>query len=319
MKRIPLIGVLVVVAALPVTAHARELAPLVSVDWLASQSRADDLVVLDIRSAIDDSDRETFEQGHIPGAVYSSYTDDGWRREENGVPGKLPPVAELERLIGGLGIGNDDDVVIVPAGVGSTDFGAATRVYWTFKVLGHDDVAILQRRPPCVGRGRPRARARLERARQRPLRGGLPPRAAGHHSRRSSRAREAGVQLVDNRPAAQFRGAEKHPEARASGTIPGALNLQQGELVRAGTAFVIDPARLDALMEQVGVRGDERTITFCNTGHWASIGWFVLSEVRGQENVAMYDGSMTAWSQDPGRPLQTARSGIGAVLDWLFN
>lgn len=318
MKRISLISALALLLALPVAAQARELQPLVSVDWLAEHRDAEDLVVLDIRSAIDDSDRETFEQGHIPGAVYSSYTGDGWRQEEDGVPGKLPPVSELERLIGSLGIGNGDDVVIVPAGVGSTDFGAATRVYWTFKVLGHGDVAILNGgHQAWVEAGRELESGWSEPGSARFEADFRPELLA--ETDEVVRAREAGVQLVDNRPAAQFRGAEKHPEARAAGTIPGALNLQQGELVREGTAYVLDVDRLDALMEQVGVRGNERTITFCNTGHWASIGWFVLSEVRGQENVAMYDGSMTEWSQDENRPLQTARSGIGAVLDWLFN
>ena len=51
--------------------------------------------------------------------------------------------ANLETLIGGLGIGNDDHVIIVPAGVNAVDFGSATRVYWTFKILGHDKVSIL--------------------------------------------------------------------------------------------------------------------------------------------------------------------------------
>jgi hypothetical protein len=33
----------------------------------------------------------------------------------------------------------------------------------------------------------------------------------------------------------------------------------------------------------------------------------------------MYDGSMTQWSQDENRPLQTASSGLGAVYNWLFD
>ena len=310
--------ILLAVLLLPFGAHARELAPLVSDDWLAAHAGGEDLVVLDIRNAIDGSDRNTFEQGHIPGAVYSSYTADGWRQERDGVPGMLPPTEELEQLIGSLGIDNGSDVVIVPAGVGSTDFGSAARVYWTFKVLGHDRVAILN--------GGHKAWVEADRELER---GWNEPKSVQFEADfrpelvadidEVEQARQAGVQLVDNRPVPQFRGEEKHPRARAAGTIPDALNLPQGELVRDGSAFVITRERLATLMDEAGVSADGRTITFCNTGHWAAIGWFALSELAGRQDVAMYDGSMTQWSQDENRPLQTASSGLGAIIDWFTN
>src|SRR5262249_4601733 len=59
------------------------------------------------------------------------------------VPFSLPGPAELEKLIGELGIDEDSYVVVVPAGVHATDFGAAARVYWTFKVAGLGQVSIL--------------------------------------------------------------------------------------------------------------------------------------------------------------------------------
>lgn len=318
MFRSILISTLVLLLTLPFGAHARELSPLVSTDWLAEHRGGENLVVLDIRNAIDGGTRETFEQGHIPGAVYSSYTGDGWRQKEGDVPGKLPPVEDLERLIGSLGINNDTDVVIVPAGVGSTDFGSAARVYWTFKVLGHDDVAILN-----GGH-----RAWVEAGNEVETGWNAPSSAKFEADFRPEliadtdevqQARDAGVQLVDNRPAKQYQGEEKHPAARAAGTIPDSLNLPQGQLVEDGTAFVVDREKLQTLMDQAGVSGDGKTITFCNTGHWAAIGWFTLSELAGIEDVAMYDGSMTEWTQDENRPLQTASSGLGAVYNWLFD
>ena len=111
----------VILILLPLAVSARTMDPLVSVDWLDRHLGDDGLVVVDVRSGIDGSDREDFEAGHIPGAVYSDYTTAGWRQESDGVPGTLPPEADLAELIGNLGIDNDTDVVIVPAGVGSTD------------------------------------------------------------------------------------------------------------------------------------------------------------------------------------------------------
>ncbi len=45
-------------------------------------------------------------------------------------------------------------------------------------------------------------------------------------------------------------------------------------------------------------------ITFCNTGHWASLGWFVNSELLGNKKTKMYDGSMADWSRDAANPME---------------
>lgn len=316
MYRVLSAALLVLLLSLPLAAQARDLAPLVSVDWLAGQLDADDLVVIDIRSAIDGGDREAFEAGHIPGAVYSSYTEAGWRRAEGDVVGMLPPVPDLEDLVGSLGIDNDTDVVIVPAGVGSTDFGSAARIYWTFRVLGHDRVAILNGghrawaeagQPVETGWNAP------ERAE---FRADYRPELIANASDVEA-ATESGIRLVDNRPAEQFGGEDMHPAARAAGTIPGAVNVDQGALVNEGTAFMVDADTIQALLDQAEVDDNGRTITFCNTGHWAALGWFAMSEIAGYSDVAMYDGSMVEWTQDENRPLQTQRRGLGRILDWF--
>lgn len=304
MHRTLLRSTLLLLILLPLAAGARSMEPLVSVDWLDQELGADDLVVVDIRSDIDGGDRQAFEEAHIPGAVYSNYVTAGWRQDEDGVPGKLPPEDKLAELIGSLGIDNDTDVVIVPAGVGSTDFGSAARVYWTFKVLGHDRVAILNGgHKAWVEAGKPTESGWNE-PRQASFEPAFRPELLADADDVNA-ARDAGIQLVDNRPANQFLGEEKHPAAQAAGTIPEAVNLEQQTLTREGSAFMVDRDTLDALMDQARVSADQQTITFCNTGHWAAMGWFALSEIAGQDDVAMYDGSMVEWSQDENRPLQS--------------
>ena len=268
--------------------------PLVDASWLEGNLQRENLVVLDVRSGIDNGgDRSSFQQAHIPGSIYSNYTGDGWRETRDGVAGLLPPVASLERLIGGLGIGNDDTVVIVPAGTGPTDFGSAARVYWTFRVLGHDAVTVLnggfagwQTAGFEVASGGSEARPVAQ------FEGTLQPELIASLEEVQA-ARDSQAQLVDARPSDYFRGETKSPAAKAAGTIPGARSLAE-----------LDPS--------------QRTISFCNTGHWAATDWFVLSELAGFEEVALYDGSMAEWSQDSSRPMQVAKQGLGKLLD-LFN
>ncbi|MGH6815294.1 MAG: sulfurtransferase, partial [Hyphomicrobiaceae bacterium] len=42
----------------------------------------------------------------------------------------------------------------------------------------------------------------------------------------------------------------------------------------------------------------------CSTGHWASLGWFVSSEILGNKDAKMYPGSMAEWTADAGRPVE---------------
>lgn len=302
------VGVMSTAAAAP--------GPLVDSAWLQENLNRDDLVVLDVRSAIDGTDRSGFESGHIPRAVYSSYTEDGWRVTENGVPGKLPPVEQLEALIGGLGIDNDDTVVVVPAGVGATDFGSAARVYWTFKVLGHDRVTILN----GGHAGWVDAGGRLET-------GWNPPQQAEFQVsfrpellatlEEVQQAREGETTLVDARPEAYFEGNEKHPAARAAGTIPGAVNLPHELFVKQGSAQFVDAQAARSKLANLELAQDAPIVSFCNTGHWAATTWFALSEIGGYSNVTLYDGSMVEWSADESRPLQVAKRGLSRILDYF--
>lgn len=293
--------------------------PLVDASWLESNLHRDDLVVLDVRSGIDNGgDRSSFQEAHIPGSLYSSYTGDGWRESRDGVSGLLPPVSSLERLIGGLGIRNDDTVVIVPAGTGATDFGSAARVYWTFRVLGHDEVAILnggfagwkaEGFETVSGESNQRAVTDFKGSLQQNLIASL---------EEVEEARSTQAQLVDARPADYFRGENQSPAARAPGTIPGSRNLPHAGFVgERNSAWYLNEGSITARVNEAELNPGTRTIAFCNTGHWAATDWFVLSELAGFEEVALYDGSMAEWSQDSNRPLQVAKKGLGKLLDFF--
>lgn len=301
-------------------AVAADLKPLVDAQWLSAHLNDDNLVVLDVRSGIDNGgDRSTFEKAHIPGSIYSSYTDDGWRETRDGVAGLMPPVTELERLIGGLGVSNENTVVLVPAGTGATDFGSAARVYWTFKVLGHESVAILnggfagwQKQGLEIASGPAKRRDFAN------FRGELQDHLIATTEEMEA-ARDEQAQLVDARPSDYFRGENQSPAAKAPGTIPGALNLPHHTNISQDDAvFYLDVAGLESRINSAELDRNAKTVAFCNTGHWAATDWFVLSEVAGFDNVSLYDGSMAQWTQDPNRPVQVAKRGLGKLLN-LFD
>ena len=72
------------VVALP--ARAEDVTPLVSTSWLKQHLQDPDVLVLDIRSAIDGGGADAYQKAHIPGAVHSDYDKAGWRVTRGGVP-----------------------------------------------------------------------------------------------------------------------------------------------------------------------------------------------------------------------------------------
>jgi thiosulfate/3-mercaptopyruvate sulfurtransferase len=306
-----LVGTIVVAAAglmaVPgALAAADPVPPLVSVDWLKQHLGAPDLFILDVRSAIDGGGAEAYARGHIPGAVHSDYDKAGWRVTRDHVPFMLPTVSQLEKLIGELGIDEDKDVVVVPAGVHQTDFGSAARVYWTLKIAGLTRVSILDGGYAAWAADP----ANMIETKDNPP---SPTIFTVHLSEHMlaelsevERIRKAGgATLVDARTPALFAGKEKAPQAAAYGHIPGALNID--------SASFYDPAtnRLkskDVLAKIAGRIPSGPAVTYCNTGHWAAIDWFVLHELLGRKDVTLYDGSMVEWAADEKRPVESSRT-----------
>lgn len=289
------------VVAVPVFAVAADVTPLVTAEWLKAHAGDENIAIIDIRDKIDETDLG--ELPYIANAAVAPYASAGWRTEVDGVPGQIPPVEQIAKLIGSLGVDADDHVVIVPWGTDSSEFGGATRVYWTFKYLGHDAVSILDggwRQYDAVG-GERVAEAAVPVAAEFPvnvrpeLRATTPDVEA---------ALADGTKLVDGRPAEQYLGQSKSPVVRIEGTIPGAVNIPHSNFYSAEYASFALPETVAALAKGVGLAEGEKNIVFCNTGHWASIAWFALHEVGGNKNTAMYDGSMAEWAADPTRPIQ---------------
>jgi len=287
-------------------ASADGVTPLVSATWLKAHLADSDLVVLDIRSALDGGGAEAYANGHVPGAVHSDYDKAGWRVTRNNIPLMLPTVPELEKLIGETGIDEDSRVVVVPAGVHVLDFGAAARVYWTLKVMGHTRISILDggfaawkadpANPIETGKRAPSPKIFTATIDKSLL-------ASVEEVEQASRSGAAA--LVDARPATFFSGKVKHDKASAYGHIPGAHSVDSALLYDTRTNR-LKPKEDLALAFAAMPAGP--VTSYCNTGHWAATDWFVLSEILGRKDVKLFPGSMVEWTADAGRPVQSQRT-----------
>lgn len=234
--------------------------------------------------------------GYLPHAVRAPYAE--WRGPAEN-PGMLPETAQLHAVLERTGIEADTPVVVVHAGTDAADFGAAARVYWTLKSLGVEDLAILN--GGIAGwraAGLPLAANET----------GVFPSAWRPELSDDWRITSAEIAtmieagetsaLVDARPPAFFEGLLWHDAATGPGTLPGSSNLTYDIWFEGNE--IVSPERARQIAQETGQTESPLTVSFCNTGHWAAINWFALSELAGVENTRLYAESMVDWSQHGG-------------------
>lgn len=242
-----------------------------------------------------------YAAGHIPGSVHAPYAD--FRGPQDNA-GQLPPMENLTAVVQRLGISADTPVAIVHQGSSAVDMGASTRVYWTLKSLGVQNLAILN------GGFVAWQTAGL------PVSTDATTVAASdfvpvwsdqwtvHTADVEQLVASGSARLIDGRPAAFFDGTQT--AAARAGTISGSENISFASFFDNNT---MKPANdLSAALNAASATDqDALTVTFCNTGHMGSINWFVMSEISGMENVKLYAESVTEWAQSPDRPMDNER------------
>ena len=267
--------------------------PLIGPQQLKAMLGKPNVVILDATA------RQYYMRAHIPGAVFTDYGR--WRVKMGDVKGMLPPVERMEKFIGAHGIGNDDHVIIVPLGFSAGDLGVATRIFWTFKVLGHDKVSILNGGMAGWVDKRLPLDARPVRPAPKTFKARLDRRWLATPEEVEKALNDNSALLIDNRPPGQHLGVLKPGSVAQPGTIPGSVNVPEQWLAPKGRLLAKD--KLAKLHRLLKADADTPAINFCNTGHRASLGWFVRSQILGKP-AKLYDGSMAEWSRLPGKPVR---------------
>lgn len=209
------------------------------------------------------------------------------------LPHTLPSAEIFAQMVGKLGIGNKDTVVIYDrAGISM----AASRCWWMFRVFGHESVFILDG-------GLPKWQAE-----GRAVQTATPPAIpVNYHARyRPDLVRNIDQMMrniitpqetiLDARSAERFYTAQGH--------IPNSLNIPYMSLVKPdGTLRPAD--ELKAIMTSGGADLSGKITATCGSGITACVVALALYEL-GRDDIAVYDGSWTEWAQSPNTPKVTS-------------
>lgn len=251
---------------------------------------------------------EQFLTEHIPGAVFAD------------VPGELsdPEAEQLftvpspERFATAaekLGVGDDTHVVVYD----TANNAWATRVWWLFRLFGHDAVSVLDGglagwkeagypvesgEATPVTEEEPVFTAELREhllATKAEIARSLPGADAGDGT-----TADVVVNALDP---ATFRGEpELSPYARR-GRIPGSRNLPLQTLLDPETGRFLPTKELTKRLQEQGVLDAQRAVTYCGGGIAATVPAFAAFVASGVD-VAVYDGSLSEWTADDDLPVE---------------
>ena len=270
--------------------------PLVTAEWLKANLAS--VRTLDAGYHLTGVDRDPdaeFAAARIPGAC--RFDINKVADQTNPLPHMIPPATEFAAAVSAMGIGDDDHVVIYD----DSTILPATRVWWMFRLFGHERVSVLDGGLAAWRRGGgemettpPQTPVQTAASGQFTTR---PPVGAQVIDMPTIQAMIAAAslgQLADARATGRFAGTAPEPRAGLrSGHIPGARNVPLSSLLADDGSFK-PVADIRQAFVDGGIDPDRPVITSCGSGVTAC-GLALGLALAGNEQVFVYDGSWTEW------------------------
>lgn len=274
---------------------------LVSSDWLHAHLNAPDLRIVDASWELPGSGsnpKAEFEAEHIPGAVF--FDIDEIADLESPYPHMLPSPEKFASRVRKLGLGDGARIVVYD----SAGLFSAARVWWMFKVMGHNDVAVLDGGlPKWTAEGRPVSDHPIAPA-ERHFTARFNNFLVKNTDDIEAGSGNSSIQIVDARSTGRFEGTEPEPrEGLRSGHIPGSISLPYADLLDVD-GVMKTPKEIAELFSGTGLSMTRPVITTCGSGVTAAVLALAL-DTLGHRQVGLYDGSWCEWGSREDLPVET--------------
>ena len=264
---------------------------LVSTGWLAAHLSDPDLRILDASWHMPETGRDAraeYEAGHIPGARFFDIEEISDHR--SALPHMAPPPEKFISRMRAMGVGDGHQVVVYD----SVGMFSAARVWWTFRLMGKTDVAVLDGGlSKWVAEGQP-LEDMAPVLRDRHITVSRQAHLVRDVTQVAAAAKLGDCQIVDARSPERFAGTAPEPRpGLRPGHIPGSVNLHYRQLLNPDETMK-DAAALRAAFAAAGVDLARPVITTCGSGVTAAILSLALERV-GHRDHSLYDGSWAEW------------------------
>jgi len=282
------------IVLLPAAGLARDIAPIVSTDWLLANLKNPKLVILDIRRV------EDYREGHIPGALNAFYG--AWAYMKDGLYASLPEKDEIDDTISYMGI-NFDRWVIVTGCMDTPRLSyQSARVACTLQYAGIENVALLDGGVnKWVAEKKPLS-TRVEKRKTSKFRGKYI--SEKFADKNYVKERLGKLILLDLREREFFTGEKKMDCVPMRGHIPGAFNMPTSCAFNEDRTFKTKEELRVIAESAAGKDRSAAIVTYCDAGQCCPTWSYLLTEALGYQNVRLYIGSMQEWVKDPQAPVE---------------
>ncbi len=271
----------------------RDTPALVSPAWVQERRWDASMAIVDLRDA------ETYDAGHIPGAVNIPFPSFFVNR--GALIMEVPDRDALCGIIGVAGIGRGSRVVLYHATDDPFRIADTARAAFTLIYGGVRNASILD--GGIQGWMEAGLELSAEGAAPIPALYEFDPHRDMVVTKDYVLGRIGAARIVDARDASYYFGESVDALAPRPGHIPTAVSMPSPWLWTPEGRYKETAILREMAEKNLGADRSAEIITYCGVGGYGSVAWFVLHELLGYEDVKLYDGSAQEWMSSPETPV----------------
>lgn len=259
---------------------------------------------------IDVRDPSAYQVSHIPGArscneifTYLSTSD------EKGI---LELKNTFENLFRKAGLNGDEHVITYEECL-KTRFGASCRGYYLLKLLGHNNVNVLNGGLEAWVKEQGQTSNQVESFKEGSFTAKWNEDVFASRDDVLKVLKDPNTVLLDVRDYEEWNSESSSPYGKdfapRKGRIPGAKHILWKDLMETkdNITYLKDPSEVQSLCERNGISKDKNVIVYCFKGARAS-NTFIALKRAGFQNVKNYFASWNEWSRDHSLPIEGGKN-----------
>ncbi|MBL4862364.1 MAG: sulfurtransferase [Crocinitomicaceae bacterium] len=265
--------------------------PLTSSLWLKNNLGHSELIILDASQKSNQADlKSDFENTQIKGARFFDLKND-FSDQHSEFPNTLPDIKQFEFGCRKLGINTSSKIVVYD----NLGIYSSPRAWWMFKIMGHENVSVLNGGlPDWKSQGYETVERENHAFKRGDFEAKFQPEMVKDYMFIVSNLNTQIALVIDARSTDRFNGIAPEPrKGLKSGHIPNSLNIPYHIVLEQGSYK--SKTELTELFNDLKT-GDRPLVFSCGSGVTACI-VLLACELILKNEKSVYDGSWTEWAQ----------------------